>query len=134
MLAMRNGNDRTNAPRIVITTPSGQNHELGALMAATVAEEAGWDVYYLGPNLPAEEIAAAVRQLGAKAVALSVIYRDSEAHVMEELKRLRRLIGPSIPVFVGGNAASAVRAHLDELDIRFPSDLQEFRGELQSIQ
>jgi methanogenic corrinoid protein MtbC1 len=133
MSASHNGHDRSNAPRIVITTPAGQNHELGALMAATVAEEAGWNVYYLGPNLPAEEIAAAVRQLNAKAVALSLIYKDTEAHVVDEMKRLRRLIDSSIPVFVGGRAAASIRGRLDEAGIKSPGDLQEFRAELQVI-
>lgn len=133
MTAARNGNDRTNAPRVIVTTPAGQNHELGALMAATVAEEIGWDVYYLGPNLPAEEIAAAVRQLNAKAVALSIIYRDGESHVMDEMRRLRRLVDPAVPVFVGGRAASAIRERLIEAGLKFPDDLQEFRAELQAV-
>lgn len=133
MTAARNGHDRTNAPRVIITTPAGQNHELGALMAATVAEEIGWDVYYLGPNLPAEEIAAAVRQLNAKAVALSIIYRDGESHVMDEMRRLRRLIDPAVPVFVGGRAAGAIRGRLIEAGLKFPGDLQEFRAELQAV-
>lgn len=133
MTAARNGQDRANAPRVIVTTPAGQNHELGALMAATVADEVGWDVYYLGPNLPAEEIAAAVRQLNAKAVALSVIYRDGESHVIEEMRRLRRLLDPAIPVFVGGRAATTIRDRLVEAGLRFPDDLQEFRAELQAV-
>ena len=52
------------APLVAVATPSGHLHELGALLAASHAHESGWDVLYLGPNLPAEEIAAAARARG----------------------------------------------------------------------
>jgi DNA-binding transcriptional MerR regulator/methylmalonyl-CoA mutase cobalamin-binding subunit len=120
------------APRIIVTTPAGQYHELGALMACAVAEEIGWDVVYLGAALPAEEIAAAVKQIGAKAVALSLCFRESDSHALDELNRLRNLLGPDIPIFVGGNAARCMRDRLGESGIACPSDLAEFRAGLQA--
>lgn len=131
MASNRNGHDREHAPRIVITTPAGQHHELGALMAAAVADESGWDVYYLGANLPAEEIAAAVRQLGARAIALSVVYRDGD-HVGDEILRLRGMVG-AVPIFVGGRASSTLCSKLAETGVNCPPDLAAFRAELQSI-
>jgi methanogenic corrinoid protein MtbC1 len=50
------------APTLVVTTPAGQLHELGALVVATAAASEGWRATYLGPNLPAEEIAGAAEQ------------------------------------------------------------------------
>ena len=47
------------APLMVLTTPAGQHCEIGALMAAVTAADAGWKIFYCGPDLPAEEIAAA---------------------------------------------------------------------------
>lgn len=131
MSTSRNGHDRGHSPRIVITTPSGQHHELGALMAGAVAEESGWDVYYLGPNLPAEEIAAAARQLGVRAIALSVVYRDGD-HTGDEIQRLRDLTR-GLPLFVGGRASSAFCAKLTEAGIICPPDLAAFRAQLQSV-
>ena len=128
----RNHSDRVRSPRIVVTTPAGQYHELGALMASAVAEEIGWDVFYLGASLPAEEIAAAARHIGAKAVALSLCYRESDSHVLDELGRLRHLLGVEIPVFVGGNAANGMRERLVEAGISCPRDLSEFRSGLQA--
>ncbi len=121
------------APRIIVTTPAGQYHELGALMACAVAEEMGWDVVYLGTALPAEEIAAAVRQIGARAVALSLCYRESDSHTLEELSRLRRLLDDDIPIFVGGKAAGGMRERLGECGVNCPNDLNEFRAGLQII-
>jgi len=121
------------APRIIVTTPAGQYHELGALMACAVAEEIGWDVVYLGAALPAEEIAAAVKQISAKAVALSLCYRESDSHALDELNRLRHLLGEEVPIFVGGHAARSMRERLGENSIICPADLSEFRSGLQAI-
>ncbi len=132
MTSGRNGKDRAHAPRIVVTTPSGQHHELGALLAAAVAEEAGWDVYFMGPDLPAEEIAVAVRQLGARAIALSVTTRG-EGRVISELARLRGLVADDVPVFVGGGATGALRDRLEEIGVSCPRNLVDFRSDLQSL-
>lgn len=132
LAAPRNHTDRTRAPRMIVTTPTGQYHELGALMASAVAEEMGWDVFYLGASLPSEEIAAAVRQTGARAVALSLCYRESDSLVLEELIRLRSLLDRDVPVFVGGNAVSALRDRMVEAGIVCPVDLTEFRSSLQT--
>lgn len=128
----RNHVDRSRAPRMIITTPPGQYHEIGALMAAAMAEEMGWDVFYLGTSLPAEEIAAAVRQTGARAVALSLCYRESDSHSFDELVRLRSLVEQDIPIFVGGHAIHSLRARLAEAGITCPDDLSAFRSALQT--
>ncbi len=130
--APRSHSDRARAPRMIITTPAGQYHELGALMASAVAEEMGWDVFYLGTSLPAEEIAAAARQIGARAVALSLCYRENDSHVLDELTRLRHLLDNDVPVFVGGNAVRPLRDRLVEAGVVCPADLGEFRSALQS--
>jgi methanogenic corrinoid protein MtbC1 len=61
----------SNLPTLVVGTPSGQLHELGAVMVAAGANDLGWRVVYLGPSLPAGELAAAAAQNQARAVALS---------------------------------------------------------------
>ncbi|MEI8282809.1 MAG: MerR family transcriptional regulator, partial [Armatimonadota bacterium] len=41
-----------NARRLLVTTPKGQMHELGALIVSVIAGLESWQVTYLGPNLP----------------------------------------------------------------------------------
>jgi DNA-binding transcriptional MerR regulator/methylmalonyl-CoA mutase cobalamin-binding subunit len=103
------------APRIVIATPSGQMHELGALMAAITVARHGWRATYLGPNLPAGEVAAAVKQVGARAVGLSVVFPESDLRTIGELKRLRELLGPDFPILVGGSGADSYREVIGEI-------------------
>ncbi len=116
------------APRLLVTTPSGQLHEFGALLAAAAASDHGWEVAYLGPNLPAEEIVAAARRLQVSAVALSLVYPVDGPRVNQQLTELRRHLGPELPILVGGRAAGASRGVLLEIGaivLDDPSELPE---------
>ncbi|MBD3403420.1 MerR family transcriptional regulator, partial [candidate division GN15 bacterium] len=46
-------------PSIVVTTPAGHSHEVGALMVAITAMAQGWRALYLGPDIPPEDVAGA---------------------------------------------------------------------------
>jgi DNA-binding transcriptional MerR regulator/methylmalonyl-CoA mutase cobalamin-binding subunit len=121
------------APRMVVSTPLGQHHELGALLAAIIAELKDWQVTYLGPNLPAEEIAAAVRYTKAKAVALSISFSTDEPVVQKELRRLRKLIGNNVALIAGGRAAGYYEAVLDEIGVAKIRNYQSFRHYLDEL-
>lgn len=97
-------------PAIVVTTPAGQLHELGALLFAALAANLGWRVLYLGANLPAFEIAGAVQQSGARVVALSLVYPEDDTKLAGELTRLRELLPPGLPIVIGGRAGPAYGA------------------------
>jgi MerR family transcriptional regulator, light-induced transcriptional regulator len=118
------------APHLLVTTPVRQLHELGALIAAASAASDGWQVTYLGPDLPAEEIAAAAVQTGAKAVALGIVYPPDDALLPEELRRLRRLLSRTTELIVGGRAAVSYSAILDETGARRVESYREMREEL----
>ena len=119
-LASMNARQRTraNAPLVAIATPSGQYHELGALLAASVVLEKGWEVLYLGRDLPAEDIAAAVRTRGARVVLLSLVFPLADAAVVAELRHLHQLVGPDLPIIVGGQGAASYGAVLAEIHAR----------------
>ena len=91
------------AGELIFTTTAGQMHEMGAFLAATMARNAGWNVTYLGPSLPAEEIASAARTRRASAVALSLVFPESDPATIAELRRLRALL-PGLPLLIGGRA------------------------------
>ena len=86
------------APRLVVTTPAGQIHELGALLAGAAASSCGWLVTYLGPNLPAEEIAAAIGHFRTEYLLLSIVYPPDDPKVNGELVRLRKAVGSSVSI------------------------------------
>ena len=100
------------APRLIVTTPIGQMHEIGALIIASVASTEGWQVTYLGPNLPAEDIAAATQQRHARAVGLSIGYPPDDPHLQQEFTRLRQYLPQEVAVFVSGRAAGRLSGYL----------------------
>ncbi|HEX4872185.1 MAG TPA: MerR family transcriptional regulator [Nevskiaceae bacterium] len=120
-------------PMIVVTTPFGQNHELGALMVAVTALRAGWAVQYLGPGLPAEEIVYAAEQLRARAVALSLCYPADDPRIEGQLLKLRAQLPMPFPLFIGGSSSSGYGRALAQIGARRPSGLREFSLELDAL-
>ncbi len=120
-------------PDIVVTTPAGQLHELGALTVAVTAALDGWSATYLGPNLPAEELAVAVKLRRSVAVALSVVHPGDDPGLAGELRRLRRLLADDVALIVGGSAAQDYEPVLKEIGALRRPDLASFRAELQAL-
>ena len=84
----RSGIEST-APTVLVGTPAGQTHELGAHLAAATAATAGWASLVLGLDLPAREIADAVAATDAQAVALSAIYPFDVDRLTKEVGLIR---------------------------------------------
>ena len=122
-----------NAPRVVVTTPSGDTHEIGAMMAAATASMCDWRDVYLGGDLPAEEIANAVRTSGASAVALSIALPGNDPKIIIEAERVRHFVSEQVPIFVGGAGAAAQRERLNNAGLITVSSLTEFRERLRNV-
>jgi DNA-binding transcriptional MerR regulator/methylmalonyl-CoA mutase cobalamin-binding subunit len=120
------------SPRLLVTTPAGQLHELGALIAGTAAAAEGWHITYLGPSLPAEEIVAAAQMNRSRAVALSIVLAD-DAHLNGELTRLGQLMPDNIAILIGGRASSNYTDVIRQIGAIQLHDLQGFRAELDSL-
>lgn len=103
------------APALVVATPSGQLHEMGALLVGALAANLGWNVTSLGASLPAAEIAGAARQKRARAVALSLVYPEDDANLPGELKLLRDALPKDTTLIVGGRAMPSYRETLVSL-------------------
>ena len=98
------------ARTILIGTPSGEVHELGALLVALLAAVAGWDVVYLGPNLPVEEILVAAQTSGAAVVGVSVVHvaePGEPGRVSADLAELAGRLPQTVTLLIGGAGAGA---------------------------
>ncbi|MEZ5064775.1 MAG: MerR family transcriptional regulator [bacterium] len=123
----------TDRPRLIVTTAAGQLHELGALLVAATARDHGWEPAYLGPNLPAEEIAAGVERYGARALALSLVYPVVDPRLDAELENLRHYVGSEFPIFVGGDAARAHAETLKAIRARYVASLADLGPALAGV-
>lgn len=102
---------RPQASRVIVATPPGERHVVGAAIAAATMAAAGWHVIYLGADLPIRDIAAAARATSADLVALSVVYVENREQRLADIRALREAL-PGTRIVVGGNSALALEDDL----------------------
>ena len=121
------------APRILVTTPEGQYHEIGAIIATTLAASDGWQISYLGASLPAEDIASAVKQLNVQCIFLSIVYPDDDPSINKQLRKLREMTGDNMFILVSGKSAPAYKKTITEINAHLINSPSHFRDLLQLI-
>lgn len=121
------------APKIVVGTPAGQLHDLGASIVAAAAANNGWNVCYVGPNLPAFELAGAVKTTQSSALALSIVYPEDDPKLDLELAQLQRILPQNTRLIVGGRAVHAYSTSLEKYGARIVKTLADFDTELDAL-
>lgn len=99
------------AMTMVLATPAGESHEFGILAAAMLASISGIEPVYLGPNLPAREIAAAAERTGAKVVVLGITFMVETTS--EEVRAVAAAMPEASELWLGG--ASSADLELSKL-------------------
>ena len=121
-------------PRIVVATPSGQQHELGAMLVAAEAASAGWQVTFLGVDLPLTDIGRAAELTGARVLALSIIYPHDDPRLAAELRPFVERLPVGVTLLLGGNAAADYADALSHHPrVAVVSDLPTFRRRLAEL-
>ncbi len=128
--SMRAFSPRDDAPRILIATPAGERHAIGAALVGAGAAVEGWRVIYLGVDLPAKEIVAAAIASNVSVVALSVLYVEDRERLLGELRAVRSHLPVGIPLFVGGSGALTLARELSGPGIRVTGNVAELYDEL----
>lgn len=122
------------APTIVVATPAGQHHELGALIVAETASSAGWHVVYMGAALPAEEIGLVARETSAAAVALSIVYPLDDPALARDLRELARSYMPAgTALIIGGSGALAYRNVIQDIAAHTIQSMLDLRSLLDTV-
>ena len=116
------------APRVVVSTLPGQLHEIGALLAATLAAVEGWNELYLGPNLPPTDLANAAVRGRVSLLALSIAMPGDSPRLHQDLLELRQIVPNEIQIVVGGEGAKRHSDFLTTNRMRLVHDLQGFRA------
>ena len=89
--------------KIVVACIEGEYHEFPARIVADFLDLGGFDVRYLGANVPTDDLMRMLREEKPDLLALSVTMSFNVAALRKVLTRLR-LEHPTLPVLVGGHA------------------------------
>jgi DNA-binding transcriptional MerR regulator/methylmalonyl-CoA mutase cobalamin-binding subunit len=127
---MRAFSSRSDSPRVLIATPAGERHAIGAALVGAATAVEGWSVIYLGADLPAAEIANAAIARRVSVVALSVVYVEKRERVLAELRELRSLLPTDIALFAGGSGALSLSRQLSGSGVRVTEKIAELHDEL----
>ncbi len=125
---------RKSAHHLVLATPTGQLHELGAIVAAAAARSHGWRTTYLGSSLPIQEFIGAAHRLEARAVALSIVFPPDDEALTADLLKLPKLLPKNCAVLVGGRSAPAYASVLRRIKAIQVEKLEDLFPVLDSLQ
>lgn len=117
-------------PIMVLTTPAGERHELGILMCALLAASNNVRCHYLGPDLPATDLATYAARVHADVVVLSVLMTDNHATMLEQLDELGRLLPEQTELWGGGRSLLQAGAERLPRRMKLLESLQAFEREI----
>lgn len=119
--------------KIVVGMLSGENHDLGGMLAAASAALAEWEVLFLGEDLPAAEIAAAAEAMPADVVGLSIVSPLAWDGIPGQLTELMRLLPARTRVVLGGAFGGELGELIDHPRVTAVGDLASFRELLREM-
>lgn len=103
----RRMSDLSRGPTAVCAALPGERHHLGLHLVASVLAAQDWRIVYLGGDTPVSDVEACIRQVGAKALMVSVSAVASPQDSRWLLNALRSRLPAEVAVVVGGAGAPA---------------------------
>ncbi|TKG91957.1 MerR family transcriptional regulator [Puteibacter caeruleilacunae] len=94
---------RGDAPTIILFLPEGEEHEIGLLLGAFIAKDRGWNVIYLGQNVPTENLFMVVDIVKPKALLTMLVASYSSRSVKAVNEIVKTL---KTPILLSGNVIS----------------------------
>jgi DNA-binding transcriptional MerR regulator/methylmalonyl-CoA mutase cobalamin-binding subunit len=119
-------------PVLMSSTPAGERHEFGALLTAVTGAAEGWKAHYIGPDLPAVDIARAALRLEAEVVALSVVEPSLAPSATVEIQDLRGRLPADVHLLLGGPIARKNAKLWAAEGVEILDDLEALRGRLRA--
>lgn len=93
----------TDAPSIILFLLEEEYHEIGLLLTSFIAKDLGWRVFYLGQNVPRENIAQ-VHEITDSDLMMTILIAPKSTKVNQSIKYI--LDTTSIPLLISGNPES----------------------------
>lgn len=100
--------------KVLVTASVNEFHEIGARMVADLLEIDGWDVHYLGADMPVKDLVSMAEELEVFALCISVTMGFNIQRVKELIQAVRNNKKlAEVKILVGGRALT-MSSHLPE--------------------
>ena len=119
------------APRLLVATPVGEQHVVGAALIAAAAALDGWSILFLGANVPADDLVLAAQ--GVHAVALSIVHAQDALETVRELQAVRTGLPLRMTLIAGGAGAVRLEETLGLPGVKVCRDMVEARAVLTRV-
>lgn len=119
-----------NAKRIILFLLEGESHELTLLLSSYIAKKMGWKVYYLGQNVPFENIKEVIPSIQPDLMMTMIITPRSQ-NIPEILNELVDSV--QAPLMVSGNPILFENVTMKE-DITYVKSPHDFERQLSAFQ
>jgi methanogenic corrinoid protein MtbC1 len=97
--------EKAHGPLVVCATLPGEEHGLGLQMVALLLAGVGCRMLFLGTEVPPTQVASLTRDLGARAVAVSISIANRGEPMAGQIAFLRSLLPRRVTLLVGGAGA-----------------------------
>ncbi|MDW5287495.1 MerR family transcriptional regulator [Formosa sp. PL04] len=119
-----------NAPKAILFLPEHEDHEIGLLVASYIAQKIGWRVYYLGQNVPNENIKM-VAEITKPDILVTMFITHSRKSIESRLLGLTQEL--DIPIAVSGYIENPDDLKIISEHIHYLSRPEDFIPLLQTI-
>jgi DNA-binding transcriptional MerR regulator/methylmalonyl-CoA mutase cobalamin-binding subunit len=125
---------------LVFATPEYDYHEFGIHIAACLAAIMGYNIFYLGCNVPHKSLVATSESLGSSVVVLGtlVFSKETARRAAKFISQTRATMNNSVQLWVGGNLEKWDSSFVKEWSagepkVQFLSSFDEFELAFQSM-
>jgi methanogenic corrinoid protein MtbC1 len=102
--------------KMVVTGVSGEQHQIGANLVADAMEENGWEVRFLGTNLPHASVLSTIDETSADVLCISTTLVANLPSAVELVRSVRERFGARVPrIVLGGSAFQLVPQFAKEI-------------------
>lgn len=121
-------------PRFLFATLSGESHEFGILLPCLLATSQQCSSYYVGPDLPWDDLVRAADQLRPSVIVLSAINTPPPPDMRDSLANMANTLPPAIQLWLGGPGALYLYEHQQLPDrYHYISSLDDFNNRVAGL-
>ena len=114
-------------PKLVIGSLTAEYENLDTLMHIVIAQNIGWDVSYVGNNLPHDEITFIAQEISAQVLVLALNNPRDIARKSFEIKTIKENADKKENIILIGHEAPEYRTLADDVQAIISQDMTSFR-------